>query len=346
MRIASTLFLFSALSGGLAAAAYSAAKKAPVQPPADDPLILIGKIVMPNVEGRLDHFAIDFKGRLFDSAYGNNSEEVISLAREAVSATIPVPVPQGVVYSPASNELFVASDAGELHIFEGTSFRPIKTISFGDDVDDLRYDASDHRVYLGFGDGAAGAITAVDATTNREIGGIFKLGAHPEAFELEKNGPDIFVNLPTLHQIAVINRRTRTITRWHLTLGGNFPMALDEADHRLFAATHDPPRLAVYDTDSGRLIAALPCVANEDDMYFDAARKRIYITGGQGFISVFQQEDPDHYRLLANIRSGLGARTSGYWGPLEKDFDRFYVGVPAPVCGPHCAEILIYTVQN
>lgn len=346
MRKLGVVCLILALAGCLVGYT-AAAKQGPVSHAHSQPMILVGKITMPNVEGRLDHFAIDNRGRLFDSGYGSNAVQVVDLSREAKVATLSVPVPQGIAFSPASDEVFVGSDAGELYIFQDKTLRLIKTISFGDDVDDLRYDAADHRVYLSAGDGAAGAIRSVDALTNTEVGKVFKLGAHPEGFELEKNGPKIFVNLPTLQEIAVLNRKTGAITRWHLkTLAGNFPMALDEADHRLFVATHYPPRLAVFDTNSGRLIAELPCVANEDDMYYDPVLKRIYVTGGQGFISVFQQESPDHYRLLANVPSGLGGRTSGYWGPISKDFDRYYVGVPAPACGPKCAELLMYSIHK
>ena len=343
MKAGAKCGLLLALAGMLPVC--SAVKKDPTASAAA-PLILVGVMTMPNVVGRLDHFAIGPADRLFVSAYGNNTEEVFSLPREAVEATIPVPVPQGVVFSPEANELFVGSDEGQLHIFQGSLLRPVRTISFGDDVDDLRYDAAARRVYVGYGDGSAGAIAAVDATTNSVVGERFKLGAHPEAFEVEKDGPSIFVNVPALHEIAVINRRTGAIARWHLKLGGNFPMALDERDHRLFVATHDPPRLAVFDADSGRLVAALPAVANEDDMYYDRARKRIYITGGEGYISVFQQADANHYVLFANVPSAIGARTSGYWGRQEKSFDRFYVGVPAPARGCNCAEVLIYSVHN
>jgi len=71
----------------------------------------------------------------------------------------------------------------------------------------------------------------------------YKIGGEPESFQLEKSGPNIYVNIPDLKQIAVINRDTKKITRWPLTgLLMNFPMALDEADHRLFVGIREPPR--------------------------------------------------------------------------------------------------------
>jgi hypothetical protein len=184
----------------------------------------------------------------------------------------------------------------------------------------------------------------VDATTGQRTAEEYKLGAHPESFQLETTGPNIYVNLPDLKQIAVIDRGTRAIARWPLTPEHNFPMALDEANHRLFVGMHEPACLAVFDMRSGHMIACVPGVQDADDLYYDAARKRIYMPGGEGFIYAFQQTDPDHYRLLARIPTALGARTAGYFGRGKKGFDRFYLAVPARA--DRGAEIWIYTVQN
>jgi hypothetical protein len=211
-------------------------------------------------------------------------------------------------------------------------------------VDNLRYDAKNRRVYVGYGEDETGAIGTVDATTNERLEEEYKLGAQPESFQLETEGPNIYVNLPDLKQIAVINRTTHAITRWSLTLEHNFPMSLDEANHRLFVGTHEPARLAVLDTSSGRLIAALPSVQDTDDLYYDAARKRVYMAGGEGFVEVFQQKDADHYQLISKIATALGARTAGYFGKGRKGFDRFYLAVPARA--GRGAELWIYTVQD
>ncbi len=189
--------------------------------------------------------------------------------------------------------------------------------------------------------------------TNQRTDEEYKLGGEPESFQLEKDGPNIYVNLPDSKQIAVINRTTKAIKKWPLTVEGNFPMALDEADHRLFVGTHQPPRLAVFDTATGHMIAALPSVQDTDDLYYDAAYKRIYMPGGEGFIYVFQMHDPDHYTPLAKIPTVIGAKTAGHFGiaaptgPTRvpgKGFDRFYLAVP--VHGNEPAEIRIYTAQE
>lgn len=63
-------------------------------------------------------------------------------------------------------------------------------------------------------------------------------------------------------------------------------------------------------------------------MFFDAARQRIYVPGGEGHIDVFHQKDTDHYELIAQISSAVGARTAGYFGKGRKGFEVFYVAVP------------------
>jgi DNA-binding beta-propeller fold protein YncE len=177
------------------------------------PLVLTGAIPLPNVQGRIDHMGFDPKGRLFISALGNNTEEILDLSAGIRSHSIPnIPKPQGVVYVQELNKLFVGSDEGKLYIYDATSFDLITSIDFGDDVDNLRYDSSSKHVYIGYGDEGAGAIGVVDATSNKRLQKEFKLGAHPESFQLEISGPNIYVNVPDLKQIAVINRDTRAIS--------------------------------------------------------------------------------------------------------------------------------------
>jgi len=219
-------------------------------------------------------------------------------------------------------------------------------VDFEGGADNLRYDAGNKRVYVGCGDSEkTGAIGTIDAVTNVRLDDTYKLGGEPESFQLERSGPNIYVNVPELKQIVVVNRETKAITHWTLQgMESNFPMALDESDHRLFVGTHAPARLAVFDTTSGKMVAALPGVQGTDDLYYDADRKRVYMPGSAGFIYAYQMKDPDHYQLFAKVPTAIGAATAGYWGKQGKGFDRFYLAVP--VRGANPAEVRIYVVQD
>ena len=318
----------------------------PQEPPAPVPLILIGAIPLPRVQGRIDHFALDrIHSRMFVSALGANSEEVVSLSAQALIHTISgIPAPQGVVYSPETDKVFVGSDQGKLTIYNGSTYALIRTLDFGDDVDNLRYDAAEKRVYVGYGNEKTGAIAMVDAVRNQRLPEEFKLGAHPESFQLAASTPDLYVNLPDLNQIAAIDRNTHAVTRWHIASGGNFPMALDESNHRLFVCTRSPARLLVLDTSTGRLVTELPAVQDADDLYYDAARKRLYVPGGEGALDIFEQSTANRYTLKAKLTTALGARTAGYFGKGNKGFDRLYLAVPAR--DGHQAEVRIYSLQD
>jgi hypothetical protein len=310
------------------------------------PLVLSGSVPLEGVKGRFDHFAFG-QGRVFVSALGNNSVEVINIFEGIVEHTITgVPNPQGVAFSPETHKLFVASAKGKVYIYDAGSYDLISTVDFEGGADNLRYDSANKRVYVGCGDDEKNAaIATIDATTNQRLDEEYKLGGEPESFQLETSGPNIYVNIPDLKQIAVINRNTKEIKRWPLTgLRLNFPMALDEADHRLFVGIREPARLAVFDTISGHLIVALPSAEDTDDLYYDAEHKRVYVPGGEGVIYVFQITDPDHYRLLSKIPTALGGRTAGYFGRQSKSMHRFFLAVPAS--GGQTAELRIFTVQE
>lgn len=137
-------------------------------PPTTAPLVLTGAIPLPNVKGRIDHFGLDGShNRLFVSALANNTVEIIGIGAQIVIHTISgMPTPQGVVYS-QEEHLYVGSDAGKLYVYDGTTFDLITSIDFGDDVDNLRYDAAEKRLYVGYGHEKTRAIGIVDAATNK-----------------------------------------------------------------------------------------------------------------------------------------------------------------------------------
>src|SRR6266508_1981697 len=197
------------------------------------PLRLVQTIPLTNVEGRIDHMAIDLKGqRLFVAALGNNTVEVLDLrAGNRIRSITGLHEPQGIGFIPEFNKIFIANaKGGACDVFDGSSFKLVKTIKFSDDADNIRYDATARRVYVGYGSGALGII---DAASGDQLGEI-KLEGHPESFQLEKSGTRILVNIPTCQKIVVVDRETRAaITAW-LTAGAtaNFPMALDETHHR------------------------------------------------------------------------------------------------------------------
>lgn len=304
------------------------------------PLRLVQTIPLPNVEGRIDHLAVDLKGqRLFVAALGNNTMEVLDLRTGTRTHTINgLHEPQGIASLPEFNTMVVANGGdGTYQMFDGESFRLLSSVKLTADADNIRYDAVTKRVYVGYGDGALGILDAEHGTRLGDI----KLAGHPESFQLEKSGQRIYVNVPTAGQIAVIDRNTRVvIATWPLTgVRANFPMALDETHHRLLVGARQPARVVVLDTQSGHTVTTLTCAEDTDDLFYDAMRKRVYVSCGEGFVNVFEQHDADHYQDIAKVTTAPGARTS-LWMP---ELNRLFVA--APHRGDQHAAILVYEVR-
>jgi YVTN family beta-propeller protein len=303
------------------------------------PLRLKQTIPLPGVEGRIDHFAFDPAGeRLFVCALGNNTVEVIDLRNgDRVHSITGLGAPQGVAFVPDVNRLFVANDKGGIcKIYDGKSFQTVSEMNFEDDADNIRYDEATKKIYIGFGSG----IAIVSAPDGKQIGSI-KLSAHPEAFALEKQGKRIFVNVPDARHVAVIDReKGEVINKWGTDLAlANFPMALDEANHRLFVGCRLPSRLVVLNTDSGDVVAKIDISSDPDDVFYDNKRHRIYAICGSGKIDIIEQTNPKTYKALTKVDTANGART----GLFVPERDTLFVAVPHR--GTQQAEIRSYQVE-
>ena len=308
---------------------------------ANVPLKLSQTIPLPGVDGRIDHMSVDVKGqRLFVAALGNNTMEVVDLVQsKRIRSITGLKEPQGVAYLSDLDQIIVANGGdGTVLTFDGKSFAMISSLMLGDDADNVRYDSMAGRIVVGYGDGALGFI---DSKAHKIISSI-KFSGHPESFQLEKSRPRIYVNVPNANHIAVVDsRKQAVITTWPVgQFRANFPMALDEADHRLFVGTRNPARLVVIDTESGKQIGALIIASDTDDVFFDQENRRIYVSTGEGYMHAFSQTDADHYHQTAKIPIGSGARTSLFVPELRK----LYVAVPHR--GSQECAIRVYDVMR
>jgi DNA-binding beta-propeller fold protein YncE len=304
-------------------------------------LKLTQTIPLPGVKGRFDHFAIDVKGRrLFVAALGNNTLEVIDLAAGKRIQSVPgMSKPTGLLYLPVVNQVVVANgDDGTLKILDGAGFKVVKTLTALDDADNLRFDPKTKLAYLGYADGALGII---DTAAAKEIARV-KLPKHPESFQLEQADNRIFVNVPGAKLVAVIDREKRTMVEtWPMEkFQANFPMALDETNHRLFIGCRKPARLVILDTATGKPVTDLAISGDIDDLFYDANLKRLYLSCGDGFVDVIAQHTADTYQLLHRIPTRAGARTAFF----SKDLNEFYLAVPQR--GHQEAELRVFQTQK
>ena len=307
---------------------------------AQEPLILVRSIDLPRVEGRIDHLAFDAAGqRLLVAALGNNTVEVLDLKSNSHIKSVPgFREPQGIAVLPDPKLVAVANGQGEgVQFIDAGDYHPARLVRLGEDSDNVRYDPATGRLFVGFGAGALASISPADG----KVLGEAKLSGHPESFQLERSGPRVFVNVPTADQIAVVDRAVmKVIATWPVVgAKSNFPMALDEANHRLFVGCRRPARVLMYDATAGKESGSFEIVGDTDDLFYDAARKRLYVSGGEGYLDVFQEEGAYRFARIAHIATAAGARTS-LWVPEQA---RLYLAVPHR--GSQKAEIRIYEAR-
>ena len=300
------------------------------------PLQLVQTIPLPNVKGRIDHMDVDVKGkRLFVAGLENGSVEIVDLQAGKWVKSIPgFQKPQGIVYVESLNKVFVASgDDGMLRVFRGDTLGLLDSIKLDLGPNRVAFDPDTKLVYVGYGGKDAGKdfgeVGIIDAKTDKHIGDV-QVAAHPAELLLDKSGNTLFVFVSAESKVQVIDTKNRKIVAaWPVSSQRNGDGAFDETTHRLFIGTRTPPEMIAMDSKSGRKVAYLPTVEGMDGVYFDAAHKRIYVSGGRGFdagyVFCYQQKDADHYETIGKIPTRPGAGTS-FWSP---ELNRYYVAAPA-----------------
>jgi DNA-binding beta-propeller fold protein YncE len=313
------------------------------------PLALKQTIPVPGItkEGDFDHLAVDVQGnRLFIMGEDNSVVEIIDLGTNKLIHTISdVKAPHSAVYRGDLKKLFVVDGgAGEVKIYDSDSYKPAGSIKLRDDADSMTYDPSTKYMYVVNGGKDAhmtySFVSVVDTTSGKNLADIKIDSDAVEALALEKSGTRLFVNMTGKDAVAVVDREKHTvINTWptgqvakHL-----IAMSFDEAGHRLFVTTRTPGKLIVLDTDSGKVVTSLPCVGDNDDMAYDSASKRIYISAS-GFVDVYHQKDADHYDQIAHVPTAFKARTA----ILVPEWKKYYLGIPHH--GTTAAAVRVYEV--
>ena len=166
---------------------------------------------------------------------------------------------------------------------------------------------------------------------------ISRLKGHPESFQIEPGGARAFVNVPDAGLIQVVDLAKGQAIGAFPTQGhhANFPMALDNAAHRILIAFRSPPRLLVLSNTDGSAVADLDTCGDADDLFVDARRHRVYVICGAGAVDVFE-DNAGAYQRIGQVGTAPGART----GLFVPELDRLFVAVRA--AGPEPAAIWVF----
>jgi hypothetical protein len=324
---------------------------------------LVETVPLPG-DGYMDHLAADVKGqRLFISGEAAKSLIAVDLrAGKVIHETKGLSaMPKKPFYLPETDEVWMTLTDSTVVAISGTTYEVTKTVKlsgYGDPnrgADNAAYDPAAHLIYAGVevfedfgGSGQHGSTDAsidiVDTRTAKLVGSVKLPGGDPAGITIEPSGKRLYVTMGDIvggdSHVAVVDLEKRAVVaQWPIT-GGPVPhtAGLDAAHHRLFVGSrtiahtgniggghqHEPGKLVVMDTETGKVVQVLDSVGGADDLQYDAATGRIYFVGTTGTVAVFKEMDPDHFQLLGKVPTGAISKT-GLWVP---ELNRFYSAVP------------------
>jgi len=315
---------------GAAANLSAAAPLLPATSPAL-PLVLLGSTALPGYTGDFDHLVADLKSnRLFLCAEDHGTLEVFNLRTGKHLRTITgFETPHSIFPVPGRHELLITDGSKTVKRLDSRTLATIGTIELHPGADSIGYDAASGHLYIVTGGKdvkmADSWLEEIVPQSGKVIGTVHFHANHVEALAVEQHGPHIFINITDKNELDVIDKHSLAIVaRWSIhEARENALAALDEKTHRLFIVARNPGKMIVLNSDTGATLASFEAPGHADGEVFDAANRRIYAPGGDGWIGVYQEIDANHFAELAHVPSAQGAKTT----ILVPQLHRLYVGV-------------------
>jgi DNA-binding beta-propeller fold protein YncE len=308
---------------------------------ADSPPELVQTIPLKGKPGKLDHLTIDAKrDRLFLANKCNNTLDVVDLKEgkflKQITGQNGV---QGVAYAADLDRVFAAlGTGGLLNVFNADGYKPLKTLKFTDDADNVRYVPASGLVYVAHAEKALAVVDAKTYAVKTDI----KLPGAAEGFVLEAKRPRLYLASPDAGEVTVLDTdKNEIIAHYPVKMGAEFPaMALDEPARRLYIGCRKEPMVIVMDAETGKEISKATIPGGIDDLHLDAKRKLLYASCGDGFLAVLKVTDADHVEAVEKIATADGAKTSLY----VPETSRLYLAVPRQA-GKDGPEIRVYQMK-
>ncbi|MGH9703307.1 MAG: YncE family protein, partial [Candidatus Acidiferrales bacterium] len=213
----------------------------------------------------------------------------------------------GIALVNSLNRGFISNGRGNsVTVFNLMSLQTLETVPVGQNPDAIIFDMASDRVFTM--NGHSNDATAIDAVTDKVVGTIH-LGGKPE-FAVSDEAGHIYVNIEDKSEVVQIDSEGLRVTaRWPLKpCQEPSALAIDRANNRLFAGCHND-MMAVMDAHNGFIIATIPIGKGVDAGAFDPGTNYIFMSNGDGTLTVTRAESAFKFSLVENVDTQRGART-------------------------------------
>jgi DNA-binding beta-propeller fold protein YncE len=285
----------------------------------DSSVKLIKTVELPGYSGDFDHFAADYdRDRLLLAAEDHGTLEVFDLRTSAHLRTIAgFGNPHSILVRKGVSTVFITdSTPRNATIRDAATYVKKQTVTLTPGSDTAKYDAAANILYVVTGgkdvDMKMCNLEAINPDTGAKLGSITFQDNHVEAMAFVDGDPRIFINLAQTNKIAVVNRKSmKVVATWPVPPAQqNAMVAFDPAQHRLYVVTRTPGMVVVMNSDTGAVVGAKPAPLRADEVQYDQAAHRLYVPGGEGYMSIYDTSDSDHLKIVEKVTTSPGAKTA------------------------------------
>ena len=267
---------------------------------------LIKKIAIPGDYG-WDYLTADSEGRRL---YVSHDQEVVVLDLDSgvIVGKVPGSDVHGIAVVRELGRGFIsATDPGSVTIFDLKTLAVIGKVPVGEDPNAIFYDGKTKRVFTI--DRGSKRVSAIDPKSGKVVGTVEGLGGRTEHAVSDEAG-HIFLNMQDRNTLLKLDSQAlKVMETWPLApCGQPSSMDMDRAHQRVFIGCRSGV-MTVVDGTSGRVVTTQPIGRRVDATEFDRERALVYFSSGDGTMSVFHEDAPDHYTLLESVKTQSGART-------------------------------------
>ena len=278
-----------------------------------------------------DYLTADTTGRRL---YVSHDKEVVVLDLDsaAIIGKIPGSDVHGIAVVRELGRGFIsATDPGSVTVFNLKTLAVITKITVGEDPNAIFYDRATKRIFTI--DRGSKRVTAIDPRTNKVTGSVQLLEGRTEHAVSDDAG-HVFLNMQDLGTLLRIDARALKVTdTWPLTpCAQPSSMSMDRPHQRIFIGCRSGV-MTVVNSVTGKVVDMQPIGGGVDAAEFDPGRALVYFSSGagDGSLSVFHEDTPDKYTLVATVKTQPGARTMA----LDRKTGRAYLSAaklgPVPV---------------
>lgn len=270
---------------------------------------LIKKVTVPGTGG-WDYVTVDPDGRRVYIAHATQVEVLNADTWEQVGTIPNVTGAHGVAVASEFGKGFAtAGKSDAVVMFDLNTLKTLGEIRVGKKPDGIIYDPGTKHVLVM--NGESDSTTVINAADGKVLGNI-DLGGGPEFAAADGKG-SLYVNLEEKGATVHVDLNAmKAMHTWPLApCATPTAMAFDPASRRLFVGCRGGKMMAVLDADSGKVIATSPIGERVDAGAYDPATKLIFMSTGDGNVSIFHQDSADKYSLVENLATAPGSKTMG-----------------------------------